>query len=797
MSHVELGFRRLVAYTVGGVALLAFALILRALFTVQTQGIPTGADSPLQTPANETAAADPFGITFFSEEGDDLEPAWSPDGRYIAYNSTNGNTWSLTIRDLANERVTLIAENAWHPIWSPDGTRLAYIRPNGGVADLYVTDVAGTSHVKVNDVSNPGLAHWLPDGRSLLYSLGGGAGEIHIVSADGLTTRTIVVNGVWRLSLDGLSPDGSHAIGSGTYIDNPNPTGLLSIDLETGTASPLPISDSATIWGLWSPNGEYVAYHIRDPWDTNVNILRVAPARGGEPWTISQLQPGQSAGQHAWSPDSRFVAYLHYASASVLDSGEIVVAWADGSRSIALLPGFGARTFAWSPDGTQIAVSVKNGDQFDIAIIRADEAALLARLLALEATPTPILLPSPTASATSINTPTPPASPNATFPFGTPTPFHNRDFYWPTRLTNDPFGNYRPAVSPDGQRIASASERDGNWDIYLLDRSSSAETRLTDDPNPDMAPSWSPDGARIAYQHNVLNPAGPVLVDRTVMNADGSNKTVVASGSVWSGNQPAAWSPDSRRIAFNDSRHVVVVNVDERREVARFTPPDVQAYLDPAWFDDSQVAFSGDGQLTIGNLSSGAVSAVDGAPRFARLPMTTLTYPRIGYFALEGSSTRLITVWPNGREPHTLAQIGVGLIQQAAWSPDGRFIAYYADDSVYVAIAWGEQYRDNAPLFAIPNATSGLSDLVGLSWLPDSSGFVYVASSDGQPDLFLATLNQEAIQAYVDSYPLYAPVQVTPPAATPPSPTALSPPATPTPDSPPGDDLAATPTPAP
>ena len=724
MSRIDSGFRRLVAYTVGGVGLLAFVLFLRALFMTQS-----GSDGDISS-----AAGDLLGATFFSEEGDEMQPAWSPDGRYLAYVSRRDGRSYLFRRDLQTNEVIQIATDAWSAIWSPDGAHLAYGRPTGNENDLYVTDVDGSRHVKVNDAPNPAGVHWLPDSQSILFSVRRGEGEVHIVSADGSSARTLYIRGVWAFSLSDLSPDGKLAIGSGMGRESQLPTGLIGIDLQTGEFSALPIDDPAASYGQWSSDGQYVVYSTPDPNPSLGSIVRVTRLAGGESHTF----PGINVVQYAWSPDSRFIAYT---SAIGPSNGELTIAWADSSRYVPL-HGLTVDSFTWSPDGSQMALSVRNGDQFDIVIIRADEASLLAYLAALETTPTPLPPPFPTSTL-----------------FPTPTPLQNYDFYRPTRLTNDPSGNWRPAVSPDGRSIAFASERDGNWDISLLDLATGAEMRLTDDPLSDMAPSWSPDGTRIAYQHNIPDLNGPVLVDRIVMNADGSGKTVVASGSVWNGNEPPAWSPSSDRIAFTDSRSIVVVSITDQREVTRFTPPDVRAYREPVWIDDGHIAFADDGVLTIGDVTTSAVTPVAGAPGFARLPMWSNAFSRLGYFALEGGSARLMSVYPNSNDPYTLAEFSAGLVQHAAWSPDGRFIAYYADTSIHVAITWSEQYRDNAPLFVIPTS-GGLTDLNSLSWLPDSSGFVFVDAIDGQPDLYLAMLNGTAIQAYLDYYPLYAPTQI-------------------------------------
>ncbi len=69
-----------------------------------------------------------------------------------------------------------------------------------------------------------------------------------------------------------------------------------------------------------------------------------------------------------------------------------------------------------------------------------------------------------------------------------------------TRLTNGDWDDITPAPSPDGTRLAFASNRLGHWDLFLLDLASGDLTQLTNTPEYEGAPTWSPDGSFLAYE---------------------------------------------------------------------------------------------------------------------------------------------------------------------------------------------------------------------------------------------------------------------------------------------------------
>jgi TolB protein len=78
----------------------------------------------------------------------------------------------------------------------------------------------------------------------------------------------------------------------------------------------------------------------------------------------------------------------------------------------------------------------------------------------------------------------------------------------PVNLTNNAGSDSEPNWSPDGSKIAFASTRDNNHNIYVMNADGSGQTRLTRNVAPDFSPAWSPDGTRIVFQSNREGPAG-------------------------------------------------------------------------------------------------------------------------------------------------------------------------------------------------------------------------------------------------------------------------------------------------
>ncbi len=157
-----------------------------------------------------------------------------------------------------------------------------------------------------------------------------------------------------------------------------------------------------------------------------------------------------------------------------------------------------------------------------------------------------------------------------------------------TRMTSGPHQDITPDISPDGRYIAFSSNRNGPWDIYILDLLTGDVEQFTDSAAYDANPSWSPDGQWLAYESYQINNLEILLQSRDR-----------ASGPIPLTRNPAAdfapdWSGQGRWISFISSRsgrlEVWYADLDspEEDKAVRIPNPPGEIVKHPAWSADGR-----------------------------------------------------------------------------------------------------------------------------------------------------------------------------------------------------------------
>jgi TolB protein len=131
-------------------------------------------------------------------EGDDLQPAWSPDGRQIAFSS--GRSGNLDIYVVNSQCIlpsggcdskptqltTSRGFDEW-PVWSPDSGKIAFVSDRDGNVEIYLMDANGSNQQRLTDhPADDWPAAWSTDGHRLVFASNrDGHWNLYVVEASG------------------------------------------------------------------------------------------------------------------------------------------------------------------------------------------------------------------------------------------------------------------------------------------------------------------------------------------------------------------------------------------------------------------------------------------------------------------------------------------------------------------------------------------------------------------------------------------------------------------------------------
>jgi Tol biopolymer transport system component len=326
-----------------------------------------------------------------------------------------------------------------------------------------------------------------------------------------------------------------------------------------GSASAAEPSGTLAIPARGSHLNTFSDLHLIDADGSNRRVLARCPLGSGDARWL-RYPFGCEVRSHVWSPDGTKLALFRgpRGGARMSPDAALYVVGTDGSREVSL-PGCGRPRWSscgdlfeskptWAPDGTRLIVQ-RGGRLLMIDVVRRRFRHL--------------------------------------------THGCERGFCF----------DLNPAWSPDGSRIAFArTEGPRSRSLFSIEPDGSGLKRLTTFPGWwTGGPVWSPDGRRIAFDS--VSEAGPRI---HVMAADGSDKTLLASGPRFRGPSGPFWSPDGTQLVYASTvalRHprpnqvagpgfaleVRMINSDGSGDKRLYRSHDgLVHYVRPAWSPDGR-----------------------------------------------------------------------------------------------------------------------------------------------------------------------------------------------------------------
>jgi TolB protein len=192
-----------------------------------------------------------------------MSPAWSPDGRKLAYVSFEQGKPSIWVQEVftgRREKYAGFKGINGAPAWSPDGRSLALTLSKDGNPDIYVMELARRSVRQIT--RHPAIdtePAWSPDGRYLVFTSDrGGAPQIYRVSAAGGEAERLTFEGGYNARAS-YAPSGRE-LALVTRQNGNYRVGVLSLDnrslrvLSDGSLDESP---------SFAPNGSMIIYATR------------------------------------------------------------------------------------------------------------------------------------------------------------------------------------------------------------------------------------------------------------------------------------------------------------------------------------------------------------------------------------------------------------------------------------------------------------------------------------------------------------------------------------------------------
>lgn len=330
----------------------------------------SSADGPRRIWTSSSDGSDPHRLT---DDSSDLaahtRPAWSPDGRWIAYERQEGSQSSasnlhLTTAD-GGGSVAITNDDArdFSPAWAGPAS-IVFSSDRGGAINLWQIDIDPETGQPDSDPER--ITVGAGDDLDPAVSKDGQLAYINIRRWQNMWSITVdpelwqvtgepqaLMDTAWNDIAPAIAPEGW---GIAFPSDRQGDFDLWRLDEDVVEPIPITSGDGQDLQPDWSPDSQHLAFFSDR---SGNNEIYIVPALGGAPVRISD-DPADDVNPY-WSPDGNRIAFMSDRSGH----SEIWVMGADGSnpRQVTTISVTG-HTARWSPDGKWILfTSISGGDR--------------------------------------------------------------------------------------------------------------------------------------------------------------------------------------------------------------------------------------------------------------------------------------------------------------------------------------------------------------------------------------------------------------------------------------------------
>lgn len=254
-----------------------------------------------------------IGPSIAATSPDNLPPliAWAPDSERLAYALPRDGVWRIFVARSDRPGGTPIGDPALpaiHPAWSPDGRTIAFSggRWNADPA-VYLMSADGSDVRRLTTVTLPNSSPaWSPDGRTIAFTVRSLCqGEVWAIGADGTGERPIAADRAFDLHGQSWSPDGTMIAFSRRPKGCPEASFNGTVVVANADGSDARVLKEYGIYGLglewpvaWSPDGSSVLAFLMSSGSSRGVALAQLPVDGSEPVIIDM--PGLTGQEGDW-----------------------------------------------------------------------------------------------------------------------------------------------------------------------------------------------------------------------------------------------------------------------------------------------------------------------------------------------------------------------------------------------------------------------------------------------------------------------------------------------------------------